>query len=161
MVSFPQVSPLEPCAHLSPPPYAPHAPLISFFSILPPAQYWVRNNSIIIIIIIIIIDFGPYTCFQELSTDKVILSHYRDNLWSQNNRSILIQQTAASYPTRQLRQRNCKMQNVLYQQQTSKQRVAVVLATDSWYTCSTHTHTHTHTNFTKHGQLAATARLKI
>jgi hypothetical protein len=25
MVSFPQVSPPEPCAHLSPPPYAPHA----------------------------------------------------------------------------------------------------------------------------------------
>ena len=37
MVSFPQVSPPEPCAHLSPPPYAPHAPPISFFSILPPA----------------------------------------------------------------------------------------------------------------------------
>ena len=33
------LSPLEPCAHLSPPPYAPHAPPISFFSILPPAQY--------------------------------------------------------------------------------------------------------------------------
>ena len=30
MVSFPQVSPLEPCAHLSPPPYAPHLmPIIS------------------------------------------------------------------------------------------------------------------------------------
>ena len=38
MVSFPQVSPPEPCAHLSPPPYAPHAPPISFFLILPPAQ---------------------------------------------------------------------------------------------------------------------------
>ena len=33
MAPFPQVSPLEPCAHLSPPPYAPHAPPISFFSI--------------------------------------------------------------------------------------------------------------------------------
>ena len=37
MVSFPQVSQPEPCAHLSPPPYAPHAPPISFFSILLPA----------------------------------------------------------------------------------------------------------------------------
>ena len=26
MVPFPQVSPPEPCAHLSPPPYAPHFP---------------------------------------------------------------------------------------------------------------------------------------
>ena len=34
MVSFPPVSPPEPCAHLSPPPYAPHAPPISFFSII-------------------------------------------------------------------------------------------------------------------------------
>src|SRR5215469_1961435 len=33
VVSFPQVSPPEPCAHLSPPPYVPHAPPISFFSI--------------------------------------------------------------------------------------------------------------------------------
>ena len=40
--SFPQVSPPEPCAHLSPSPNMPHAPPISFFSILPPAQYWVR-----------------------------------------------------------------------------------------------------------------------
>ena len=38
-------SPPEPCAHLSPPPYAPHAPPISFFSILPPAQYWVRGTD--------------------------------------------------------------------------------------------------------------------
>ena len=45
MVSFPQVSQPEPCAHLSPPPYTPHAPPISFFSILPPAQYWVRNTD--------------------------------------------------------------------------------------------------------------------
>ena len=45
MVSFPQVSPPEPCAHLSSPPYAPHAPPISFFSILPPAQYWARRKT--------------------------------------------------------------------------------------------------------------------
>ena len=31
VVSFPQVSQPESRAHLSPPPYAPHAPLISFF----------------------------------------------------------------------------------------------------------------------------------
>ena len=34
-------SPLEPCALLSPPPYVPPALPTSFFSILPPAQYWV------------------------------------------------------------------------------------------------------------------------
>jgi hypothetical protein len=45
MVSFPQASPPEPCAHLSHPPYAPHAPPISFFSILPPVQYWVRSTD--------------------------------------------------------------------------------------------------------------------
>jgi hypothetical protein len=38
MVSFPQASPPTPCAHLFPPPYAPHAQPISFFSILPPAH---------------------------------------------------------------------------------------------------------------------------
>ena len=32
--------PLEPCAQLSPLPYAPHVPPISFFSILRPGQYW-------------------------------------------------------------------------------------------------------------------------
>ena len=49
MVSFPQVSPLEICAHFSPPPYATHAPPISFFSILPPAHsikrlWWSRGS---------------------------------------------------------------------------------------------------------------------
>ena len=43
--SFPQISPLELCAHLSPSPNAPRAPPISFFSILPPAQYWVRSKD--------------------------------------------------------------------------------------------------------------------
>jgi hypothetical protein len=37
MASFPQASPPTPCAHLSPPPYAPHALPTSFVSILPPA----------------------------------------------------------------------------------------------------------------------------
>jgi hypothetical protein len=44
LATFPQVSPPTPCAHLSPPPYAPHAPPISFISIVPPAQYRVRNT---------------------------------------------------------------------------------------------------------------------
>src|SRR5215469_4544906 len=46
MVPFPRVSPLEPCAPLYPPPYAPHAPPISFSSILLPAQYWVRSTMV-------------------------------------------------------------------------------------------------------------------
>jgi len=33
MASFPRVSPLEPYAHLFPPPYVPHAPPTSFFLI--------------------------------------------------------------------------------------------------------------------------------
>ena len=41
----PQVSPPKPCTHLSPHPYALHAPPISFFSILSPAQYWVRSTE--------------------------------------------------------------------------------------------------------------------
>jgi hypothetical protein len=45
MVSFPQVSPPTPCTHLSLPPYVPHAPPISFFSVSSPAQYWVRSTS--------------------------------------------------------------------------------------------------------------------
>jgi hypothetical protein len=43
MASFPQASPPTLCALLFPPPYAPHALPISFVSILPPAQYWVRS----------------------------------------------------------------------------------------------------------------------
>jgi len=42
MASFPQASPPTPFAHLYPPPYALHALPISFISIFPPAQYWVR-----------------------------------------------------------------------------------------------------------------------
>ena len=45
MVSFHQVSPPKPCAHLSPPLNVPHAPPISFFSILSPAHYWVRSTD--------------------------------------------------------------------------------------------------------------------
>ena len=45
MASFPQASPPTPCAHLYPPPYTPHALPISFVSILPPAQYWVRSTD--------------------------------------------------------------------------------------------------------------------
>ena len=45
MVSFLQVSPPKPCAHLFLPSYVPHAPPISFFSSLSPAQYWVRRTG--------------------------------------------------------------------------------------------------------------------
>jgi hypothetical protein len=37
----PQKNPVQ----LSPPPYAPHAPPISFFSLLPPAQYRARSTD--------------------------------------------------------------------------------------------------------------------
>ena len=45
MVSFPPVSPPRPYTPTSPHPYAPHAQPISFFSILSPAQYWVRSTN--------------------------------------------------------------------------------------------------------------------
>ena len=44
MVSFPPVSPPKPYTSPSPHPYRPHAQPISFFSILSPAQYWVRSR---------------------------------------------------------------------------------------------------------------------
>ena len=45
MVSYPQVFPPKPYIRLSSPPYALHAPPISFFSILSPEQYWVRSTD--------------------------------------------------------------------------------------------------------------------
>ena len=45
MASIPQASPPTPCAQLYPTPYTPHALPISFVSILPPAQYWVRSTD--------------------------------------------------------------------------------------------------------------------
>ena len=45
VVSFPPVSPPRPHTPPSPHPYAPHAQPITFFSILSPAQYWVRSAS--------------------------------------------------------------------------------------------------------------------
>jgi hypothetical protein len=42
MVSFPQVFPPKPCTRLSSPPYALHAPPISFFSFWSREKYWVR-----------------------------------------------------------------------------------------------------------------------
>ena len=45
VASFPQVSPPKPCIRLSSPPYALHAPPISFFSNLSPEQYWVRSTD--------------------------------------------------------------------------------------------------------------------
>ena len=46
MVSFPPVSPGRPYTPPSPHPYGPHAQPISFFSILLPAQYWVRSTFV-------------------------------------------------------------------------------------------------------------------
>ena len=43
--SFPPVSPPRPYTPPSPHPYAPHTQPISFFSILSPAQYWVRSTD--------------------------------------------------------------------------------------------------------------------
>jgi len=45
VVSFPPVSPPRPHTPPSPHPHAPHAQPISFFSILSPAQYWVRSTN--------------------------------------------------------------------------------------------------------------------
>jgi len=42
---FPSGSPTKPYTRLSPSPYALHAPLISFFSILSSEQYWVRSTD--------------------------------------------------------------------------------------------------------------------
>ena len=45
VISIPRVSPPKPCTCCSPPPYALHAPPISFFSIFSPAQHWVRSTE--------------------------------------------------------------------------------------------------------------------
>jgi hypothetical protein len=45
VVSFPQVSPLQPCIPLSSPPNLLHAPPISIFSILSPEKYWVSSTD--------------------------------------------------------------------------------------------------------------------
>jgi len=42
---FPSGFPIKTLYTPSPPPYAPHAQPISFFSILSPAQYWVRSTD--------------------------------------------------------------------------------------------------------------------
>jgi len=41
----PQASPTKPCTRLPLPSYTLHAPLISYLSILSPAQYWVRSKE--------------------------------------------------------------------------------------------------------------------
>jgi len=48
VVSFLEVSPQTPCMRLSSHPYSLHAPSNSFFSILPPEQYWVRSTELCI-----------------------------------------------------------------------------------------------------------------
>ena len=45
VISIPPVSPPRPYIPPSPHPYASHAQPISFFSILSPAQYWVRSTN--------------------------------------------------------------------------------------------------------------------
>jgi hypothetical protein len=45
VVSFPRVSPSELYTRLSAPSSTLHAPTISFFSILSPAQYWARSTD--------------------------------------------------------------------------------------------------------------------
>jgi len=45
VIFFPLVFPPELCMHLSSPPYALHAPPISFFLILSPEEYWVKNTD--------------------------------------------------------------------------------------------------------------------
>jgi len=44
-VSFPQVFPPKPYIRFSSSPYVLHSPLISFFSVLSPVKYWVRNTD--------------------------------------------------------------------------------------------------------------------
>jgi hypothetical protein len=67
VVSFPQVSPPKPCTHLSSPPYALHAPPISFFSILSPAQYLLYSYSIFNIHLVYLLYF--YCVFLDLLID--------------------------------------------------------------------------------------------
>ena len=55
MASFPQASPPTPCAHIYPPPYAPHALPISFVSILPAAS---ANTNIKVIFLL------QFCCFS-------------------------------------------------------------------------------------------------
>ena len=43
--SFPQISPPKPCIRLSSSPFVLHSPPISFFSIVFPEKYWVRNTD--------------------------------------------------------------------------------------------------------------------
>ena len=68
-IILPPVSPLEPCAHLSPPPYAPHAPPISFFSIA-------KNIQLPQII------YGPKNCLLSTMTPAARASYKRAHLTS-------------------------------------------------------------------------------
>ena len=45
VISFPQISPPNPCIRLSSPPYVPHTQPISFFLIPSPTQYLVRSTD--------------------------------------------------------------------------------------------------------------------
>ena len=63
---FPTGFPTKTLYTPSPPPYAPHAQPISFFSILSPAQYWVRSTD----------HLAPrYAALRVLSTDYCAILH--------------------------------------------------------------------------------------
>ena len=63
MVSFPQVSPPKPCAHLSLPPYVPHDQPITFFSI-PIASLQILKHFIRKLIIGILLNFVDQLSFS-------------------------------------------------------------------------------------------------
>jgi hypothetical protein len=81
VVSFPQVSPPKPCTHISPSPYALHAPPISFFLILSPAQYWVRSTDYSVPHYVI--PCVHYTAELLAGTEKWIWDN-GDQIWREN-----------------------------------------------------------------------------
>ena len=72
--SFPQVSPPNPCIHLSYPPYTLHSPPITFFSILSPEQYWVRNAG----------HSAPHCAYSSTPHPNILLS----TLFPNQNKSL-------------------------------------------------------------------------
>ena len=83
MVSFPQVSPPKPCAYPSLPPYVPHAPPISFFSILPPAQYWVSSTLSMKTKFINITFINIHATVEGRKTKTCMLSYKENVIWLQ------------------------------------------------------------------------------
>ena len=84
VVSFPPVSPPRPYTPPSPHPYAPHAHPISFFSIVSPAQYWVRSTD----------HLSPYylpSIFQPFPASEpfIMFSSWHAS-WSQRSRCSIL-----------------------------------------------------------------------